>query len=128
MFSLQEMRRAHGLVLGALRPTPALNWPLLDGRLSAEVVVKHENHLPTGAFKARGGLTYVDALLKREPATRGLISATRGNHGQSLAFAGRRAGLGVTILAPHGNSTEKNAAMRALGAELIEFGRDFQSA
>jgi threonine dehydratase len=128
MFSLDEMRRAHEIVLGALRTTPALNWPLLDERLGAEVVVKHENHLPTGAFKVRGGLTYVDALIKREPATRGLISATRGNHGQSLAFAGRRAGLKVTILAPQGNSSEKNAAMRALGAELIEFGRDFQVA
>jgi threonine dehydratase len=128
MFSLEEMRRAHELVLGALRPTPALNWPLLDQRLGAEVIVKHENHLPTGAFKVRGGLTYVDALIKREPATRGIISATRGNHGQSLAFAGRRAGLGVTIFAPRGNSSEKNAAMRALGAELIEFGRDFQAA
>jgi threonine dehydratase len=128
MFSLEEMRLAHELVLGALRPTPALNWPLLDGRLGAEVVVKHENHLPTGAFKVRGGLTYVDALLKREPMARGLISATRGNHGQSVAFAARRAGLKVTILAPQGNSSEKNAAMRALGAELIEFGRDFQAA
>jgi threonine dehydratase len=128
MFSLQEMRQAHEVVLSALRPTPALNWPLLDQRLGAKVVVKHENHLPIGAFKVRGGLTYVDALIKREPATRGLISATRGNHGQSLAFAGRRAGLKVTILAPQGNSSEKNAAMRALGAELIEFGRDFQVA
>jgi threonine dehydratase len=128
MFTLQEMRRAHELVLSALRPTPALNWPLLEQRLGAEVVVKHENHLPTGAFKVRGGLTYVDALIKREPAIRGLISATRGNHGQSLAFAGRRASLKVTILAPQGNSSEKNAAMRALGAELIEFGRDFQVA
>ena len=128
MFSLQEMRRAHEVVLGAVRPTPALNWPLLDERLGAEVVVKHENHLPTGAFKVRGGLTYVDALIKRGPAIRGLISATRGNHGQSLAFAGRRAGLKVTILAPQGNSSEKNAAMRALGADLIEFGRDFQAA
>ena len=93
MFSLQEMRRAHEVVLRALRPTPALNWPQLDVRLGAEIVVTHENHLPTGAFKVRGGLTYVDALIKREPVTRGLISATRGNHGQSLAFAGRRAGL-----------------------------------
>ena len=128
MFSLQEIRRAHGVVLQALRPTPAIAWPLLDQRLGAEVVVKHENHLPTGAFKVRGGLTYVDALINREPATRGLISATRGNHGQSLAFAAKRAGLQVTILAPQGNSIEKNAAMRALGAELIEFGRDFQAA
>ena len=128
MFNLQEMRQAHEVVLGALRPTPALNWPLLNERLGAEVVVKHENHLPTGAFKVRGGLTYVDALIKRDPSVRGIISATRGNHGQSLAFAGRRAGLEVTILAPNGNSSEKNAAMRALGAELIEFGRDFQAA
>ena len=128
MFTSQEMRQAHELVLTALRPTPAIAWPLLDERLGAEVVVKHENHLPTGAFKVRGGLTYVDALIKREPGTRGLISATRGNHGASLAFAGRRAGLKVTILAPQGNSREKNAAMRALGAELIEFGRDFQAA
>jgi threonine dehydratase len=128
MFSLQEMRRAHEIVLGALKPTPALSWPLLADRLGAEVAVKHENHLPTGAFKVRGGLTYVDALIRREPKARGLISATRGNHGQSLAFAGRRAGLEVTILAPEGNSREKNAAMRALGADLVEFGRDFQAA
>jgi len=128
MFSLQEMRRVHEIVLAAVRSTPALNWPLLDQRLGAEVVVKHENHLPTGAFKVRGGLTYLDAAMKRQPGMRGLISATRGNHGQSLAFAGRRAGLGVTILTPQCNSSEKNAAMCALGAELIEFGRDFQSA
>jgi threonine dehydratase len=128
MFRLEEIRAAHDLVLRALRPTPALNWPLLGARLGAEVVVKHENHLPIGAFKVRGGLTYVDALIKREPTTRGLISATRGNHGQSLAFAGKRVGLAVTILAPQGNSREKNAAMRAFGAELVEFGRDFQVA
>jgi threonine dehydratase len=128
MFTLEEMRRAHEVVLGALKPALAIPWPLLAGRLGADVVVKHENHLPTGAFKVRGGLVYVEALTRREPATRGLISATRGNHGQSLAFAGRRAGLSVTIFAPEGNSREKNAAMRALGAELIEFGRDFQAA
>jgi threonine dehydratase len=128
MFSLEEMRRAHEVVLRALRSTPALPWPLLAERLGAEITVKHENHLPTGAFKVRGGLTYVDALIRREPATRGVISATRGNHGQSLAFAARRAGLELTILTPEGNSSEKNAAMRALGAELVEFGRDFQAA
>ncbi len=128
MFSLEDMRRAHEVVLGALRPTPALSWPLLAERLGADVVVKHENHLPTGAFKVRGGLVYVDALTKREPATRGLVSATRGNHGQSLAFAGRRAGLKVKIFAPEGNSREKNAAMRALGADVVEFGHDFQAA
>jgi threonine dehydratase len=128
MFSLEDMRRAHEVVLGALRPTPALFWPLLAERLGADVVVKHENHLPTGAFKVRGGLVYVDTLTKREPATRGLVSATRGNHGQSLAFAGRRAGLKVKIFAPEGNSREKNAAMRALGADVVEFGHDFQAA
>jgi threonine dehydratase len=128
MFILEEMRRAHEVVLKTLRPTPAFAWPLLAERLQAEVVVKHENHQPTGAFKVRGGLTYVDALVRREPKTRGLVSATRGNHGQSLAFAGRRSGLQVTILAPQGNSSEKNAAMRALGAALIEFGHDFQAA
>jgi threonine dehydratase len=128
MFSLEEMRRAREAVLRTLRPTPALSWPLIAERLGAEVVVKHENHLPTGAFKVRGGLIYAGALMRREPATRGLISATRGNHGASLAFAGRRFGLRVTILVPQGNSSEKNAAMRALGAELIEFGHDFQAA
>ena len=128
MFTLEEMRRAHEVVLGALRPTPALSWPLLAERLGAEVTVKHENHLPTGAFKVRGGLTYVDALMRRAPQMKGLISATRGNHGQSLAFAGGRCGLAVTIVVPHGNSREKNAAMRALGAELVEYGQDFQSA
>jgi len=128
MFSLGEMRAAHEIVLRTLSPTPALSWPLLAGRVGAEIVVKHENCQPTGAFKVRGGLTYVDALMRRAPETKGLVSATRGNHGQSLAFAGRRAGLAVTIVAPHGNSREKNAAMRALGAELIEYGPDFQAA
>jgi threonine dehydratase len=128
MFTLSEMRDAHERIGKALAPTPAIAWPLIGARLGAEVVVKHENHQPSGAFKVRGGLTYVDALLRREPKTRGLISATRGNHGQSLAFAARRAGVTATILVPHGNSAEKKAAMRALGAELIEFGRDFQAA
>ena len=128
MFSLEEMRNAHALVLRTLRPTPAFSWPLIAERLGAEAIVKHENHQATGAFKARGGLVYVDALMRRAPGTTGLISATRGNHGASLAFAGRRAGLSVTIVAPQGNSNEKNAAMRALGAELIEYGRDFQAA
>jgi threonine dehydratase len=128
MFTLEELRRAHAVVLGALKPTPALAWPLISARLGAEAFVKHENHLPTGAFKVRGGLTYVDALRRREPTAKGFISATRGNHGQSLAFAGVRAGLEVTIVVPRGNSTEKNAAMRALGANLIEHGTDFQAA
>jgi threonine dehydratase len=128
MFSLPQLRAAHEVVRTALQPTPALSWPLLARRLGTEVIVKHENHNPTGAFKVRGGLTFVDALRRRQPHSKGLVSATRGNHGQSLAFAGRRAGLSVTIYAPRGNSVEKNAAMRALGAELVEHGDDFQAA
>jgi len=96
--------------------------------LGAQAVVKHENHNPTGAFKVRGGLTYVDTLKKRAPGVRGFISATRGNHGQGLAFASLRVGLAATIYVPRGNSVEKNAAMRALGADLVEFGSDFQDA
>ncbi len=128
MFTLAELRQAHALVQQTLRPTPAFAWPLLARRIGAEVVVKHENHQPTGAFKVRGGLTYCDALGRREPAVKGVVSATRGNHGQSLAFAGRRFGLSVTIVVPHGNSREKNAAMQALGAEIVEHGADFQAA
>jgi threonine dehydratase len=128
VFSLDELRDAQRIVHAALRPTPTYAWPLLAKRLGAETVVKHENHQPTGAFKVRGGLVYVDRLRTRAPAIKGLISATRGNHGQSIAFAGARAGLSVTILVPHGNSSEKNAAMRAFGAELIEHGVDFQEA
>jgi threonine dehydratase len=109
-------------------PTPQLCWPLLSERAGAEVWVKHENHLPTGAFKVRGGLTYVDRCRRDRPSVKGLVCATRGNHGQSLAFAGRRYDLPVTIVAPLGNSTEKNAAMRALGATLIEHGDDFEAA
>jgi threonine dehydratase len=90
--------------------------------------VKHENHTPTGAFKVRGGLTYVERMRAERPAVQGIVSATRGNHGQSLAFAGRTAGLSVTIVVPHGNSPDKNAAMKGFGAELIEHGHDFQAA
>jgi threonine dehydratase len=128
MFALDDLRAAAAFVHAALPPTAAIAWPLLARRLGADVVVKHENHNPTGAFKVRGGLTYVEALRRREPDVRGLISATRGNHGQSLAFAARRFGLAATIVAPRGNSLEKNAAMRAYGAELIEAGDDFQAA
>jgi Threonine dehydratase len=90
--------------------------------------VKHENHTPLGAFKIRGGLVYVEELKRREPQVAGLIAATRGNHGQSIAFAAKRAGLRAVIVVPHGNSREKNAAMQSLGAELIEHGDDFQDA
>jgi threonine dehydratase len=115
-------------VYAAMPATPQYTWPLLAEALGAEVWVKHENHTPLGAFKVRGGLVYVKALCEREPQVRGVISATRGNHGQSIAFAARRHGLLATIVVPHGNSLEKNAAMRALGAELIEHGDDFQAA
>jgi threonine dehydratase len=114
-------------VYAAMPATPQYAWPLLAEALSAEVWVKHENHTPLGAFKVRGGLVYVQALREREPDVRGVISATRGNHGQSMAFAAKRHGLTATIVVPRGNSVEKNAAMRALGAELIEHGDDFQA-
>jgi threonine dehydratase len=128
VFDLDQLERAHGVVGAAMPPTPAHWWPLLSERLGADVVVKHENHTPTGAFKVRGGLVYVERLKRERPGTAGLISATRGNHGQSLAFAASRYDVPVTILVPHGNSVEKNRAMRAFGATLVEHGEDFQSA
>jgi threonine dehydratase len=128
MFDLKELERAHDIVGQAVPATPAHAWPLLSQRVGTRVVVKHENHTPTGAFKVRGGLTYVHHLKREQPATRGLISATRGNHGQSVAFAGRRHGLPVTIYVPHGNSVEKNRAMIAFGGDLVEHGNDFQEA
>jgi threonine dehydratase len=127
-FSLENLEAAAKLVHMAIPPTPQIRWPLLCQRAGTEVWVKHENHTPLGAFKVRGGLIYVDELRRRDPSVQGLIAATRGNHGQSIAFAGGRAGLRVVIVVPRGNSREKNAAMRALGAELIEHGRDFQDA
>ncbi|BDG73765.1 threonine dehydratase [Roseomonas fluvialis] len=128
MFTLTDLEAAAELVHGTFRPTPAIPWPMLAARTGAEVWVKHENHTPTGAFKVRGGLVYMDRLARERRGVRGVVSATRGNHGQSLAYAGRRHGVPVTILVPHGNSIEKNAAMRALGARLIEHGRDFDEA
>ncbi len=125
---LAEIESAAELVRAAMPPTPQYAWPLLARRLGAEAWVKHENHTPTGAFKVRGGLVYLDGLKRREPACPGIVSATRGNHGQSLAFAARRFGMPVTIVVPRGNSLEKNAAMRAFGAELVEHGEDFQDA
>jgi threonine dehydratase len=128
MFDLQQLERAQAIVSSAMPPTPAYAWPLLSERLGATAVVKHENHMPTGAFKVRGGLVYMDRLKRERPHTTGLISATRGNHGQSLAFAASRYRVPVTIFVPHGNSVEKNRAMRAFGANLVEHGEDFQSA
>jgi len=126
-FSLAELERAAARVYAVIPPTPQYSWPLLNARAGLELWVKHENHTPTGAFKVRGGLVLLDAL-KARPGFRGVISATRGNHGQSLAFACARAGARCVILVPRGNSPEKNAAMRAFGAELIEHGRDFDEA
>ena len=109
-------------------PTPQFAWPLLQQRTGVDVVIKHENHTPTGAFKVRGGLIYVDRLKRERPDVKGVITATRGNHGQSLAFACGRADIACTVVVPFGNSVEKNAAMKAFGAELIEHGRDFDEA
>ena len=128
MFDLRELERAHEIVGQAVPPTAAYAWPLLADRLGTHVVVKHENHTPTGAFKVRGGLVYLERLKRDHPETRGLISATRGNHGQSIAFSGRRHGLPVTIYVPRGNSVEKNRATKTFGAELVEHGEDFQAA
>lgn len=125
---LSEIEAAAAVVHAALVPTPQYAWPLLNELIGAEVWVKHENHLPVGAFKVRGGVVYMDDLARSRPAVRGVISATRGNHGQSIAFAARRHHLKVVIVVPHGNSREKNAAVRALGAELIEHGGDFTAA
>jgi threonine dehydratase len=128
MFSLAELEAALSLVHASFPGTPQYAWPLLGERCGAEVWVKHENHTPTGAFKLRGGLIYAERLRSERPHVRGIISATRGNHGQSLAWAGRRYGIAVTVVVPHGNSTEKNAAMRAFGARVIEHGDDFEMA
>ncbi len=128
MFDLPALREASRLVRAQVPATPQYAWPRLAERLGCEVWVKHENHAPTGAFKVRGGLLYVQSLLARAPQTRGLVTATRGNHGQSMALAARNAGVPIVIVVPQGNSSEKNAAMRALGAELIEHGADFDQA
>ena len=128
MLSLSEIEAAAEIVHGAMPPTPQYAWPLLASRTGCECWVKHENHTPTGAFKVRGGLVYLERLKHRAPEARGVISATRGNHGQSIALAARRVGIPATIVVPHGNSREKNAAMRAFGAELVEAGHDFDAA
>ena len=128
MFSLPALEGAAKLVGAVFPPTPQIAWPLLAARTGAEVWVKHENHTPTGAFKLRGGLVYMDRLRRERPEVPGVVSATRGNHGQSLAYAGARHGVAVAIVVPRGNSTEKNAAMRAQGARLVEHGADFDAA
>lgn len=124
--TLNEIRQAAGTVYTAMQPTPQYAWPLLCAQLGAEIWVKHENHTPIGSFKIRGGLVYFESLAGNPNSIRRVITATRGNHGQSVAYAARRYGIPATIVVPRGNSREKNAAMCALGAELVEHGEDFQ--
>jgi len=126
--TLEEIRQAQKLVYSIMPPTPQISWPLLNQRLDASVWVKHENHTPIAAFKARTAIVYAAELFRHSHGIKGLITATRGNHGQSVALAGRRFNVPVTIVVPHGNSSEKNAAMRGQDATLIEFGTDFQAA
>jgi len=128
VFTVPELQAALAIVHAAMPPTPQYAWPLLKARTGVDVVLKHENHTPTGAFKVRGGLVYVQRLKESRPGIKGIVTATRGNHGQSFAFACARNGIGCIVIVPFGNSTEKNAAMKAFGAELIEHGRDFDEA
>ena len=125
LFSLAELSAATAIVRAVFEPTPAYLWPLLAEAVGTAVIVKHENHTPIGAFKIRGGLVYVDALCRAGPRPKGLVTATRGNHGQSIALAAARYRLPLTIVVPHGNSSEKNAAMAAFGAEVVTAGKDF---
>jgi len=126
--TLAELEAAAEIVHRTVPPTPQYCWPLLSRRLGAEVWVKHENATPIGAFKIRGGLVYVDDLKRTEPGIAGVVSATTGNHGQSIAHAATRLGMRAVIVVPHGNSPDKNRAMVAFGAELVEHGHDFQAA
>jgi threonine dehydratase len=126
--NLAQLDAAARTVYEVMPPTPQYRWPLLCEALGTEVWVKHENHTPVGAFKVRGGLVYFHDLAGGAQRPTGVVSATRGNHGQSIALAAARHGIAATIVVPRGNSVEKNAAMRALGATLVEHGEDFQAA
>jgi threonine dehydratase len=126
--TLEELDRAAGLVYQVMAPTPQYAWPKLRSRIGCNVWVKHENHTPTGAFKVRGGLVYMDRLKKAQPGVPGIVTATRGNHGQSISFAAGRAGIPATIYVPHGNSPDQNASMSTFGARVVEFGKDFDEA
>lgn len=128
MFTLEEIEDAAALVHRHMAPTPQYSWPLINRELGVETWVKHENHTPTGAFKVRGGITFIDWLKRTRPEILGICTATRGNHGQSQARAATAAGLKAKIYVPEGNSPEKNAAMSAFGADVIIFGRDFDEA
>jgi threonine dehydratase len=123
--TLDDLVQAARLIAPIVPPTPQYAWPLLAERTGCDVWLKHENHTPTGAFKIRGGIVYLEALARQRPALKGVVTATRGNHGQSIALAASRLGLASVIVAPEGNSLEKNAAMRGFGAELVTAGRDF---
>ena len=127
-FSRDEVLAARTTVAAVMPPTPQYAWPLLQAHLGRKVWVKHENHTPAGAFKLRGGLTYFETLAREQPGVSGVVAATRGNHGQSVGWGARRHGLAATIVVPYGNSVEKNAAMQALGVDLMEHGADFQEA
>jgi threonine dehydratase len=125
LLSPEELSAATAIVRTLVPPTPAYAWPLLAERTGATVIVKHENHTPIGAFKVRGGLVYVDAICRAGRKPKGLITATRGNHGQSVALAAARHGIPCVIVIPEGNSPEKNAAMEAFGGQLVTQGKDF---
>ena len=126
--TLSEIEAAKALIRPHIRETPTYRWPLLEAGLGCELWLKHENHTPVGAFKIRGGLVYMDELKRAQPEVLGVIAATTGNHGQSIAFAAKLNGLRAVIVVPHGNNPEKNNAMRSLGAELVEHGNEFQEA
>lgn len=128
LFTLDALHAARDLVYRHMPPTPQFAWPLLAERTGTELWVKHENHTPTGAFKVRGGLVYLDELRRTQPDCPGIVTATRGNHGQSIPFAARAYGIPVSVLVPKGNSVEKNAAMRGWGASVETFGDDFEDA
>ncbi len=124
--TISELDAAAATVYEAMPPTPQYSWPLINQALGTEAWIKHENHTPTGAFKVRGGLVYLKALRERLPNLAGVITATRGNHGTSIAFGSQRHGIKATLVVPLGNSPEKTDAMRSFGATVIEFGHDFQ--
>ncbi len=126
--SLHDLEAAAAVVYAAMPPTPQYRWPLLEARTGVETWVKHENHTPVGAFKIRGGLVHLARLAAESPRVPGVVTATRGNHGQSVGFAAARHGIPALVVVPRGNGLEKNAAMRALGVELVEAGDDFQAA
>ncbi len=126
--TLSEIEAAKALIRPHIHETPAYRWPLLEADVGCKLWLKHENHTPVGAFKIRGGLVYIDELKRQQPEVRGVIAASTGNHGQSIAYAAKLEGLRAVIVVPHGNNPEKNAAMRSLGAELLEHGHEFQEA